>query len=768
MRALGAQGTDHKGRRLRRALGVAGLWLALLALAFLYTDRDANTQRFDAGDAPLLLVDEAQAAALDAQAAALGADGGDGSRLLLQAREDGETGVNLMPGEYEIAIAYTSPQALSLRVLAPGRQAFVTGGEATLPAAPEGGKATLSFALSGAAPGVVLCGDALQSLEVAEIAVRAAHPPRVSPDLLAYALIAGGVLTLLLVLSWDASERGRARRRVAFALVCAALFASMPSLWGGMIAGHDLTFHLNRIEGIASALRCGQFPARIHASTLLGYGYAAPEFYPELFLYFPALLRLAGASLAACLCVFQISVNLLTAALAYFGARTLLSSRRAAVGASILYTLSVYRVANLYVRASLGESVALAFAPLLIAAMADVLLGDERRWPLLALAMIGVLLSHLLSALFFTVLCAVSALLCLPRLLREPRRLPAILKAAALTALCALWFLVPLLDYTAAGVSTDVLFDSAVNRLTPGSLLVAFSGNPAFSAMEDQDFAYHIGVVPGVAVLVGCALLAARLYAQGGALRARASLECEPGRDKLSLCLLLLGGVTLLLSTGLFPWERAVAARAPISRLFRQIQFPWRLAGVATPLLALAAARGYGDGRHGRAGMAALLCLSVVFCGYTTTMIAARGARYGADAFCDTALVQREYLFDEVYKSALHPGEISVGMGEGETLSLEKDGTTLTARIELEGGCAYFDVPLLYYPGYRATVNGAPATVQRAESGVLRVLNTGAVPQIELRVWYAADGKWLLAQGASLAGAALLVALLLALRARRA
>lgn len=67
----------------------------------------------------------------------------------------------------------------------------------------------------------------------------------------------------------DKTERGRKNRRDAMILVCAAAFACMPLLWRGVYDGHDLLFHLNRIEGIASGLRNGQFPVRIHSSTLL-------------------------------------------------------------------------------------------------------------------------------------------------------------------------------------------------------------------------------------------------------------------------------------------------------------------------------------------------------------------------------------------------------------------------------------------------------------------------------------------------------------------
>ena len=103
------------------------------------------------------------------------------------------------------------------------------------------------------------------------------------------------------------------------------------------------------------------------------------------------------------------------------------------------------------------------------------LLRDERQWPLLALAMTGIFMSHLLSTMFSVVFCALAAVCCLPRLVREPRRILAILKAAGVMLLCSAWFLVPFLDYARAGISTSVVIDSQENVLQAGSYLVAFS-----------------------------------------------------------------------------------------------------------------------------------------------------------------------------------------------------------------------------------------------------------------------------------------------------
>ena len=49
--------------------------------------------------------------------------------------------------------------------------------------------------------------------------------------------------------------------------------------------GHDLIFHLSRIEAISKGLQFGEFPVRIYPDYFYGYGYANGIMYPDLFLY---------------------------------------------------------------------------------------------------------------------------------------------------------------------------------------------------------------------------------------------------------------------------------------------------------------------------------------------------------------------------------------------------------------------------------------------------------------------------------------------------
>ncbi|MGN0997242.1 MAG: hypothetical protein ACI4PG_10040 [Candidatus Ventricola sp.] len=753
----------------KRVLMIAAVWLALIALVRLGTDPQELSWAFEGGQGILLTAQQAQERedayalrmAQEKQEAAQRAARGEWGKEDLYAGapetrpgRDDELGLNLMWGEYDVTVTYRSPEPVRVRVVSAGRQPFIEGAEHTLPQGD--GAAQIHFILTDSAEQVALACDLPQDAAVTRVTVRSSGAGVFSRDLAAYAALAGAVLTALLLL------RGEARRRDALALALTALFASMPLLFDGLYGGHDLFFHLNRVEGIASALRAGQLPARIHASTLLGYGYASGVFYPELFLYLPAVLRNLGVSLCAGMKVLYGLINLAVVCACYASARALLHDRRVALGAAVLYALCPYRLAGLYTRAALGEALAMIFFPLVILAMAEVLTRDARRWPLLALGMTGLLMSHLLSAMFAAVCCALAALCCARRLAREPRRIGAILLAAGLTALCALWFLVPMLDYTlAGGISTSVAIDTSAQAMQPGALLVGFAGAGAGLPEEALDFSYSVGVVPGLALLAGCALLAVRLYAGG--------LRAAGREDRLCAALLLMGALLLACATPLFPWAWACSLRRPFSTLFMQIQYPWRLVGVAAPMLSLAAAWGYlRDERHRTPMLAVLAAMSVTLGGFAMQMNVQDVPVLLPDGFCDTRIGQYEYTYEGTEKSALVPGEIVVDRAPGFSVGdVHKQGTSLSFTLNAAQGCAYVEVPLLYYPGYRAEADGVPLRVVRGDNNVIRLYGVQEGSGIAVRVWFEAPGLWLGAQALSVLGAALLALSLARMRKRR-
>ena len=111
-------------------------------------------------------------------------------------------------------------------------------------------------------------------------------------------LLAGGVAV------WSVQKKKNGDELLPEGLawtVCliAGVFASLPVLRDFFVYGHDLAFHLTRIESIKDGLLSGQFPVRVDTAFLNGYGYISSMMYGEALLYIPALLRLCGVSMMA-------------------------------------------------------------------------------------------------------------------------------------------------------------------------------------------------------------------------------------------------------------------------------------------------------------------------------------------------------------------------------------------------------------------------------------------------------------------------------------
>ena len=227
----------------------------------------------------------------------------------------------------------------------------------------------------------------------------------------------------------------------------------------------------------------------------------------------------------------------------------------------------------------------------------------------------------------------------------------------------------------------------------------------------------------------------------------------------LALCLLGMGVLCLLGASEFFPWEWACGLRRPFSTLFKQIQYPWRLVGVAAPMLSVAAVWGLMRGGENRRGALALIAaLSLVFGGYIMQVFVQDAPLITQDSYCDTRIGQYEYTYEGTEKSALVPGEIVAGKAASFTVrEYEKQGTNLSFILDAPDGCAYVEVPLLYYPGYHAEVNGMPARAERGSNNVLRIYGVPEHMDYHVRVWYREPLAWTVSAVGSLAGAALLV-----------
>ena len=517
--------------------------------------------------------------------------------------------------------------------------------------------------------------------------------------------------------------------RTAFLLLLAAvLLASAPLGYEAVLDGNDLYYQFNRIAGIQEALKSGQFPVKVHSTLLHGYGYGSPIFYPEWFLYLPALLGCAGVSLVNCYKVFVFLLNAGTAAVAYVSFSGLLRSKRTGLLAALLYTLSVYRLIDLYTRAAAGEALAMVFLPLVLWGMYELFLGDRKKWYLAALGFTGIMQSHVLTvelSLFFGGIFG----LCFITRLKEKGRFSALLKAAGVTLLLNLGRLALLLQhmhYPFRVFSVESVMSWWAVTLPKVFDLLLFNTNERM-----YPGAGNGGEMP---CSLGFVLFAGILAFLWAFFRDREKTRLQKG----CMYALLLGVLGIYMSSSLFPWDR-VQAVPFLYRIVTSIQLPMRFLAFSTVLLCPVCAVGFeqllwekGRGRLAMAGICALafLCAGIYISRYSEEAL----GRYTAQNQYQREQAQVDTLYfmdvDHANSYRIWNRDNTFVPAEGVELDEVYRNGNLTAGFSWKTDShslgeeeLWVDVPYTYYPNYRAYAeDGTRLWTAVGDQGVVRVL----------------------------------------------
>ncbi len=575
-------------------------------------------------------------------------------------------------------------------------------------------------------------------------------------------------LNLVLGLRLRAGKRPiTARSKYVFAgLVTLGLVVSYPFLLGSTPEGNDLLFHLARIEGIKDGLLSGQFPVRINPTFYDGYGYANPIYYGEALLYLPALLRLVGFRLTTCYNVFGVLVNLLTCFGSYYCFRKMFGEPVVAFASTFLYVCAPYRLADIYLRAAVGEYTAFLFLPFVAYGMFRIFTEDTSArqyrwcfWPLV-LGLSGIIQSHVITGEMTGGLILVACVF-LFRLTLQKKRLWAFIKTVLFTLALNAWFLVPFADFTLTEKvritqAGEVRMIQKTGLFLP-QLMGLFPGYSLITRDAQDGMASEMPLYLGLALVLGMVLCAVMLWAAG---------KEERGKKRQAFVFLLLGVLTAWMCTVYFPWDR-ISTMLPgmpwIASLVSTLQFAWRFLALSSVLAA--AATGFGllllrrrEGRGAFVTAALVLCLltgisgmylmyQCVFYGgsivrsdmrHENTAHAVSGAEY--------ELVGADYsVMTQIFEPRAY-GEIQVS-------DYTKNGTSISLHVENGGTEGYVLLPLQAYRGYHVTSAGGEITdrhLSRGEGAVVRVdIPAGYRGRISVRYggfWY-----WRVAEAVSLA-----------------
>lgn len=473
------------------------------------------------------------------------------------------------------------------------------------------------------------------------------------------------------------------------------LLCLIPLFCVNCIQGHDLPYHLLRIESLKEAILMGKPFMKINPLFFGGRGYASSMFYPDFVLFIPATLRVFGVSInlsyhlfvAFCFIASYFSMHLV--------AKELTNNMYIATLAASMYSLAQYHLDDVYTRAAVGEFTAMIFFPLLLYGLYEVYSGIIDKPLYIILGFSGIVLCHTISTVFAIALYFLVFLISIKKYIKSPKAVVTIAASALMAVLLTSFYWMPMIEQLLSG---------------------KFCGAAEFDLNYEKLFLMDIftNTCPGMGIVIFIPLLLRLFLAKNT-------------RIKFADILTFSGIIAVIASTGFLPWAR-------LQSVLGFIQFPWRTFVVATPVLSLAGAIYVGEylGYSFKDRVSQL-----VFVG---TIIIFGVAAIGTFGRLD----QGYYSYSDDYYSYIpYTGEVIGGEWLPETvtdrgaltnncnMAVTENGMIEVVRYKdtlsfIADDSEYVDVPFIYYKGYKAICDGVELPVYSdGENGMCRLKASG-------------------------------------------
>ena len=514
------------------------------------------------------------------------------------------------------------------------------------------------------------------------------------------------------------------KQKVAHMIITIAAVTGFPYLQKGLCGYFpDLMYHMLRIEAVKDALLEGVFPVRIYERFFNGYGYGSPLFYPDIFLIFPALLRILSVPPLAVWKIFALCLTAGTSLTSYFSIKYICRDREFSIAAAFMLMLSQFYLADLCHRVGLSEYLAFIFIPVLIAGIYDFFVYGGRKTWLMGIGFAGLLLSHTIMTfigVILTVLIFVRMLFVRREnlFLLDMERMRRLFVTAGAVILCTAYFTSPMLEQMISGT-----FQYMTPWAKVGDYVQPFS--TFFRVTGYFSHIAYVGIgIPILILLIVCLFL-------------------KKPKNKWTAAFFVGGCGMFLLTTPLFPWEKLN------DTILNMIQFPYRFYPYALFFLivgiTMILVKNFPTGVKGRKAVLVFVIAGSVLGGIVqnATIISSEESKQ-----IDAAYLEENTGYvgaGEWLPQGLDPDV--TGLTAGKTVKADEELTN--QKLRHEGKYYYFTteddahtyiLPLMYYKGYEAWLScGDGSSVRlmldKSDNSLVRVHNTEG-KEGEVRIEY--------------------------------
>lgn len=499
------------------------------------------------------------------------------------------------------------------------------------------------------------------------------------------------------------------RKNVLFVILIVLLTIMLPCFQKNLVVGDDYEFHLGRITSLANALKNGDFPVKVHPLLAQEHGYAAGMFYPNMFLYIPAMLCVLGLDVVVSFKIFVFISMLTLILITYVSIKNITDETNSALIGTILIVLSKVVCINLYMRFAIGEYLGLIFFIPIVSGMYDFFYKDFKKPYLLFIGFSGVMNSHIITTLLAITYCVLYFILNIKHL--KFKKLLKLFVVALVAVLATASFWMPMLEQ----------FSVQKYNLSNEWVHIESEEYNLYDLFSNQKFSI------GMAITLMLPMLIYALFDKRISKKAKSFVG--------------IFFIVVLLTVSSKFWELT-------QEVTGIIQFKWRLLGILTVIASIAitlVVKEYVQIKELKLDSVMLFILVVsVFITLQFNIFdfkAAARMRSAEDLekihYANSSIgIGGEYLPIEVdYSKLKRENQGTSSTGEEVQVIKRNLQSEFVASSEYE----FVEIPYIYYYGYVGNIvdlngNIINLDIEKSENGLIKVMTNGVEGQVS--VWY--------------------------------
>lgn len=275
----------------------------------------------------------------------------------------------------------------------------------------------------------------------------------------------------------------------------------LPYFKPGYFPSHDGEWAVVRAGEMFREVRDMQFPPRYSAALNFGYGYPLFNFAYPFPYYLATILHVVHIGFVDSIKVIFASSVIGSFLGMFFLSLYFWKSRKAALASALLYVYLPYRFVDLYVRGSIGESLAFSFYPFLLLSLLFIASKKTRNVGIVCTAILIPMLAttHNISAVFFGIIFIVYIMALL--IAHKSKDAMYSLLAVGWGGLLSAYFIVPaLIEKANIKLSRTPIADRNLYFVTVGKLTIPTWGYG--TPTDSNPFTYQIGLPQLAAFIV--------------------------------------------------------------------------------------------------------------------------------------------------------------------------------------------------------------------------------------------------------------------------